>query len=1532
MEDMSGMWENFQLNDREEVPFEFGPEEEIEQFYLAARFMTSRVLNIESVVRTFKPLWRAAHGFTARDMGNNMLVFAFEDVSDLERVLQSEPWSYDKHLVSFQRVEADTSISEMDCQWVSFWVQIHNLPVRRMNHETASALGGTLGVVEKVVESEEERGRKETWISFKYERLPNFCYWCGLLTHGDRDCEKWLRSKGTLRREDQQYGAWLRASVERPIRRVEVKVIGRSDVPRWGKSHQKNEDHGGQNSTHGGNGSPKVVKSFMDFTQLKENLPNPFGDDSATAVNAEQILPTNPAASILSTDPSTAVNVEQILSTNSAASMQYSDPNTAVNVEKTLPKKSTASIPSFDPSIAANHVEKDVHSCAKSPPNDSATAVNVEQILPTNPAASILSTDPSTAVNVEQILSTNSAASMQYSDQNTAYSDQNTAVNVEKTLPKTSTASIPSFDPSIAANRVEKDVHSCAKSPPDFLQQNAVHSCVKSSPHFPQKNDVGKKGDKINPSGILRDISGSIRKGKESQLRKKKSMGVKRSGALSDGDSNYSGWQKKVRGNEGNQSTTLDGDEAEAVAVLVLHNLVKSEGPTVLFLMETKLDVRGMESIRVKLGFKFCFSVPCLGRSGGLALLWNDPAQVTIQNFSQNHVDSHVQLAEGAKWRFTGFYGHPEGHRKWESWVLLDKLHSLDNTPWLCMGDFNEILSISERSGEVLGSTRRMQDFSDVVNRCGLVDLGFRGIPFTWENRRDGEALIQKRLDRALANAAWLDCFNLCSVSHVVCSYSDHVPLLLHMDTSTRHCQPKRRPRKFEEKWSLHPECEAIIQDVWSREEAIGSPMFILCEKIKHCREALYRWYKDVSGEFQNKIKVHTASLTSLISSNFAGQNNSAIASLKAEINKLLLSEELHWRQRSRMTWLAAGDSNTKFFHSQANQRRRTNCLSGLWNSDNVWCTDESQIENIAVSYFDDIFHTSTPVNLEDTLTAVNSRVTPEANQRLLQPFTADEVRIALFQMHPSKAPGPDGMSSFFFQKYWNIVGVDVVAAVLSVLNSGKILRKINLTHISLIPKKKNPERMSEYRPISLCNVVYKIISKVLANRLKVILPCIISDSQSAFVPGRLITDNVSVAFEFIHKMKAKRRGKKGEMAIKLDMSKAYDRVEWAFIEGIMRKLGFAERWISLLMECICTVQYSVLIDGVPKGYINPTRGIRQGDPLSPYVFLLCAEGLSALFQQASAMGHLKGIQSCRGGPWVSHLFFADDSLLFGQANISECRKILEILNLYEGSSGQKINREKTAIYFSSNTSQVTRQLILEFWGSQGASIFDKYLGLPAMIGRSKKSIFNGLKERIVQRLQGWKEKFLSKAGREVLIKAVAQAIPTYAMNCFRLPKAWCEEVNGLIARYWWGQKKDERKLHWIKWDKLCTAKAEGGLGFRNLHSFNTALLAKQCWRLIHNTQSLFYRVFKARYFPSCSFTEAQMGSNPSFLWRSILSGRGVLNKGLRWHHEEGQLSRPLWSETKTGVFSVKSAYEMKNQTFPLESIPRDSPHKPSTS
>lgn len=210
-------------------------------------------------------------------------------------------------------------------------------------------------------------------------------------------------------------------------------------------------------------------------------------------------------------------------------------------------------------------------------------------------------------------------------------------------------------------------------------------------------------------------------------------------------------------------------------------------------------------------------------------------------------------------------------------------------------------------------------------------------------------------------------------------------------------------------------------------------------------------------------------------------------------------------------------------------------------------------------------------------LANLDARVTPKMNSELLRLFTPAEVEATLFQMHPLKSRGPDGFSTCFYQRSWSIVKIKVCNAILDFPNYDVFDVDVNTTNIALIPKFKNRSRLTDYRPISLCNVIYKLISKELANKLKRVLPTIILPTHSAFIPGRLITDNILVAFEALHTMDGRMKGREGFMALKRDMSKVYDIVEWYFLEAIMRKIGFTDRWVQMAMTCVRTVSYSVL-------------------------------------------------------------------------------------------------------------------------------------------------------------------------------------------------------------------------------------------------------------------------------------------------------------------------------------------------------------------
>ena len=249
---------------------------------------------------------------------------------------------------------------------------------------------------------------------------------------------------------------------------------------------------------------------------------------------------------------------------------------------------------------------------------------------------------------------------------------------------------------------------------------------------------------------------------------------------------------------------------------------------------------------------------------------------------------------------------------------------------------------------------------------------------------------------------------------------------------------------------------------------------------------------------------------------------------------------------------------------------------------------------------------------------------------------------------------------------------------------TGELDECLNQTNICIIPKTDRPATMAEFRPISLCNVGYKIISKIISTRLKCILPELISETQSAFVAKRLITDNILVAQEMFHALRTNPSCKGKYIAVETDMSKAYDRVEWSFMEALLLKLGFEQQWVARVMKCITSISYQVLINGEEKGNIIPSRGLRQSDPLSPFLFILCTEVLISHIKNTEATTTLTDIKIARECPPISHLLFADDSLFFCRADVPQCDELMQIINVYGKASGQQVNKSKSSVMFGS--------------------------------------------------------------------------------------------------------------------------------------------------------------------------------------------------------------------------------------------------------
>jgi len=348
-------------------------------------------------------------------------------------------------------------------------------------------------------------------------------------------------------------------------------------------------------------------------------------------------------------------------------------------------------------------------------------------------------------------------------------------------------------------------------------------------------------------------------------------------------------------------------------------------------------------------------------------------------------------------------------------------------------------------------------------------------------------------------------------------------------------------------------------------------------------------------------------------------------------------------------------------------------------------------------------------------------------------------------------------------------------------------------------------------------------------------------------------------------------------------MEKAYDRVEWNFLEATLLTMRFPINLVNIIMLCVRSVSLSVLINGSPSNNFYPKRGIRQGDPLSPYLFIICAEILSGLIASYQDQGKIHGITIARNAPPISHLFFADDSVVFCRANKNEANHLMDIFAEYQRISWQKINLNKSEMVFSPNIVQSVKNEFQTYMPIKVTENIFKYLGLPTQIGRSKNQVFHFIMDKIRGKLKGWKEKNLSFSGRGVLIRAVIQAMPTYVMSVFLIPQGICDRIERAICRFWWGGNDDKQKIHWKGKESLFKSKLKGGQGFRNMRAFNEALLAKQVWRLHKNPHSLLAQCLKAKHYPHNDILQANLGDKPSYTWYSIFHAKWVIKKKGCW-------------------------------------------------
>lgn len=416
---------------------------------------------------------------------------------------------------------------------------------------------------------------------------------------------------------------------------------------------------------------------------------------------------------------------------------------------------------------------------------------------------------------------------------------------------------------------------------------------------------------------------------------------------------------------------------------------------------------------------------------------------------------------------------------------------------------------------------------------------------------------------------------------------------------------------------------------------------------------------------------------------------------------------------------------------------------------------------------------------------------------------------------------------------------MDLCSAVLEFFRTGKLLKQLNHTIIALIPKVSHNPSVGDFRPIACCNVIYKIITKILSKRLITIVKSVVGPSQSAFIQGRNITDNIFLAQELFRHYSCKKYSPR--CALKIDLTKAYDSISWAFLSEVLTAFGCPLVFVQWIMECVSTATYSLSINGSIHGFIAGKRGLRQGDPISPSLFLICMEYFSRLLAKRTFESDFNFHPKCEKLR-ITHLAFADDLLLFTRGDFLSVRILMQALDDFGDASGLRVNGSKSA-FFSVGIKEPDLARILSVVRMPARVLPVRYLGVPLAAQRLKVADFSPLISKLVDKVNSWASKTLSYAGRLELIRSVLQGVECYWIQIFPLPVSVIDRVTQICRAFLWGSKKTP-----VAWSDCCIPVDEGGLGLRDIQSWNLALLAKNIWNIHTKVDSLWIRWIHEEY------------------------------------------------------------------------------------